>query len=62
MLRGSERIFFSRCPVIQVNHPEPIHHPNPLSNAPPPAAKHFVQETFPIGSAMRKVLSIFRLL
>ena len=58
MLRASERTSSSRRPIIPVNQPDPTHHSNSPPNAPPPAAKHFVQETFPIGFAMGKVLSI----
>jgi hypothetical protein len=58
MLRASQRKASFYRPTIPTNQPEPIQHSSSSPTLPPPAANHFVQETFLIGSAMRKVLSI----
>jgi hypothetical protein len=60
MLRASQRKASFYRPTIPTNQPEPIQHSSSSPTLPPPAANHFVQETFLIGSAMRKVLSIHR--
>ena len=59
MLRASQRKASFYRPTIPTNQPEPIQHSSSSPTLPPPAANHFVQETSLIGSAMRKVLSIF---
>ena len=60
MLRIGERILHLTPPPHsrQPTSPSP---PSQLARRtlPPPAAKRFVQETFRIGFAMRKVLSVF---
>jgi hypothetical protein len=60
MLRASQRKASFYRPTIPTNQPEPIQHSSSSPTLPPPAANHFVQETFLIGAAMRKVLSIVR--
>ena len=58
MLRASRDNSYSTQPHSSRNRLFHNHYPTSTGHALPPATQRFVQETFRIGSAMRKVLSI----